>query len=109
MDNDTLVTVGSGNVFADLGLPDPEERLFKAQLTAQIQIAIQHQSLTPAQAAQRMGLTETAVVTLLRGRLTEFTIYQLFHCLNRLGHSIEVRLSPEETDPADARTLLVAA
>lgn len=109
MDNDTTVTLGSGNVFTDLGLPDSEERLFKAQLTAQIQIAIEHQSLTQAQAAQRTGLTEADIAALLCGRLAEFTVYQLFHCLNRLGRSIEVRLSPEATDPADARTLLVAA
>lgn len=108
MDDDFTVTMSSGNVFADLGLPNPEERLFKAQLTAQIQMSIEHQGLTFAQAAQRMGLTETDVETLLRGRLAEFTIYQLFHYLNRLGHRIEVRLSPEETEPDKARTLLVA-
>lgn len=109
MGEDTTITWGSGNVFADFGLPNPEERLFKAQLTAQIQFSIENQGLTQAQAAERMGLEESDVAMLLRGRLGDFSIYQLFHCLNRLGRSIEVRLSPEETEPDQARTLLIAA
>lgn len=88
------ITVSSGNVFADLGLPHPEERLFKAQFAAQIPITLQHQGLTQSQAAERTGLSETQFADLLRG------------CL---GHRIAVRLSPEETDPADARPLLIAA
>lgn len=109
MDEETTVKYGSGNVFADLGLPNAEELLFKAQLTAQIQFAIQRKKLTNAQAAERMGLQENDVAMLLRGRLDSFTIDQLFHCLNRMGRTIEVRLSPEETEPEKARTLLVAA
>lgn len=109
MNEDTPIVRGCGNVFADLGLPHPEERLFKAQLAAQIQIAMQHRGLTQVQAAERTGLSETELADLLRGRLADITLYQLFHCLNRLGHRIEVRLSPEETDPANAQTLLIAA
>lgn len=50
------VTAGSGNVFADIGLPEPEEELTKAQLASQIRQAIKRQRLTQAAAATHMGI-----------------------------------------------------
>ena len=93
------VWVGSGNVFADLGLPDAEERLLKAKLTSEIAQLIEKKGLTQVQAAERMGLDQPKVSRLLRGKLSGFSADRLLTILNRLGHSVEVRISPKERPP----------
>ena len=106
---DTTVWVGSGNVFADLGFPEPEKWLFKAQLTAQIQRLIDAEELSLERAAARVSMSEQELDRLLDGHLGEFSIDCLFQCLNRLGRSIEVRISSEDRQPEDARLTLVMA
>lgn len=98
------VEVGSGNVFADLGFPDAEERLLKANLVFQIAQLIDQKKLTQAKAAERIGLDQPKVSRLLRGNLDGFSADRLFAILNRLGHSIEVRISAKEGAPEKSHT-----
>jgi predicted XRE-type DNA-binding protein len=64
---------GSGNVFADLGLPDPEEALAKAGLARQIVETIDHRGLSQEEAARIMGLDQLKASDLSRGRLAGFS------------------------------------
>jgi predicted XRE-type DNA-binding protein len=64
---------GSGNVFADLGLPDPEEALVKAGLAQGIAETIDRRGLTPEDAAWVMGLDQPKASDILRGRLAGFS------------------------------------
>jgi predicted XRE-type DNA-binding protein len=98
------VEVGSGNVFADLGLADAEELLLKAKLVSKIAQLIEGKGLTQAEAAERMGLDQPKVSRLLRGHLSGFSADRLFSILNRLGHSVEVRISPKERPPEKSHT-----
>jgi predicted XRE-type DNA-binding protein len=107
--NRVEVEESSGNVFADLGLPDPEERLLKAQLAAQIQVFIGQKGLTEAQIAAQLGLDQPKVSKLLRGHLADFSVDRLLLLLNRLGHSVEVRISAEEHEPQDAQVRVLVA
>jgi predicted XRE-type DNA-binding protein len=75
---------GSGNVFADLGLPDPEEALAKAGLAHAIAEAIDRRGLSRAAAARIAGLDEASVNAIVRGRLRAFTQDRLARCLNDL-------------------------
>ncbi len=93
----------SGNVFADLGLPDAEERLLKSQIAVQIRLLVEQKGWTQAQVAERVGLDQPKVSALFRGRLAGFSLDRLFRILNRLGRSVEVRISVEEFAPEDAR------
>lgn len=102
-------TRGSGNVFSDLGLPDADERLLKAQLAVQIRRFIEQKEWTQAEAAGAVGLDQPKVSNLLRGRLAGFSVDRLLNILNRLGHSVEVRISAEEYDPEDAQTLVTVS
>jgi len=77
-------TVGSGNVFADLGLPDPELRLAKANLAIAVSQRIAELGLTQTAAAQLMGLTQHNVSNLVRGRLSGFSLKRLMDCLSAL-------------------------
>ena len=109
MERDVEATLSSGNVFADLGLPNPEERLLKAQLLVQIKRFVAQKGWTQSQAAEAIGLDQPKVSKLLRGRLTEFSVERLLTILNRLGHNVEVRISAEEYVPDEARLLVTVA
>lgn len=102
-------TRSSGNVFADLELPDAEERLLKAQLAAQIRRFIEEKGWTQSKAAEVIGLDQPKVSNLLRGRLAGFSVDRLLNILNRLGHNIEVRISAREYDPKKAQTLVTVS
>jgi predicted XRE-type DNA-binding protein len=92
----------SGNVFADLGLPDPEERLVKAMLSRQIDKQIEARGLTQAQAAELLGITQPDVSNLVRGRLSGWSLERLTRLLNRLGQDVEITVRPAE-NPAQGR------
>ena len=102
--NDDNVEPGSGNVFADLGFRDAEERLLKAKLATKIAQLIEKKGWTQAQTAERTGLDQPKVSHLLRGRLSGFSADRLFAILNRLGHSVEVRISAKERKPEKTHT-----
>jgi len=93
------VEPGSGNVFADLSFRDAEERLLKAKLATKIAQLIEKKGWTQVQTAERTGLDQPKVSHLLRGRLSDFSADRLFAILNRLGHSVEVRISAKERKP----------
>ena len=86
------VTASSGNVFADIGLPQPEEELAKAQLASRIRRVIQQSRLTQAAAAALMGIDQPKVSALLNGRLANFSSERLMRLLTRLGQDIEIVL-----------------
>jgi predicted XRE-type DNA-binding protein len=89
----------TGNVFADLGFEEPEERLFKAELATNIAHVIRKKGWTTAQTAERMSINTTELSRLLRGELFCITAERLFIALNRLGHSVDVRISANERSP----------
>ena len=100
----TKVELGSGNVFADIGLEDAEELLLKAKLVAKFSHLIEKKGLTQAEIAKRTGLDQPKVSRLLRGQLSGFSADRLFAILNRLGHSVEVRISARERSPEKSHT-----
>ena len=86
------VTVSSGNVFADLGVPHPEEELAKAQLASRIREVVRRKHLTQAAAAALMAIDQPKVSALLNGRLTSFSSERLMRLLTRLGQDVEIVL-----------------
>ena len=98
------IETSSGNVFADLGFQDAEERLLKAKLATKIAQLIEKKGLTQAQTAERTALDQPKVSRLLRGQLSGFSADRLFAILNRLGHSVEVRISAKERPPHKSHT-----
>lgn len=88
------VEKSSGNVFADLDLSSPQDRLVKAQLAHQICQAVAARRLTQTKAAQIMGLDQPKVSALMHGKLKGFSVERLFQCLNDLGHEIQIAIHP---------------
>ena len=72
----------SGNVFADLDIPDPDEALAKSQVALEIKKVIKEKKLTQAQAAKILKIDQPKVSLLLRGYLMNFSLERLFRFLN---------------------------
>ena len=89
------VEVGSGNVFKDLGLKNPDELLAKAQLAGQIMDTIDARELTRAAAANILGIDRANVSLIFRGRLEEFSIERLMRFLNVLGCDLRIIVEPK--------------
>jgi predicted XRE-type DNA-binding protein len=87
---ETTVTPGSGNVFADLGVAEPEEELAKAQLASLIRQIIKSRRLTQRAAADVMGVDQPKVSALLNGRLANFSSDRLMRLLTTLGQDVEI-------------------
>ena len=85
MGKTTKVIRGSGNVFADLGLPNPEQELLKAQLTLQIYRIVKQRGLTQAQAGAVLGIKQPHVSALMRNRSGSFSVERLMDFLTALG------------------------
>jgi len=85
---------GSGNVFADLGLPNPEQELLKAHLTLQIYKVIKARGLTQAQAGAVLGIKQPHVSTLMRNRAGNFSIGRLIEFLTALGQDVQITVKP---------------
>ena len=105
-DKELTSTASSGNVFADLGLPDPEDLLAKANLALHIRHAIEVRKLTQKQAAQIMGLDQPKVSSIINGRLDGYSSDRLFKFLNDLGCDVRIVVSEPH---ADSRGRLVLA
>ena len=84
------VYAGSGNVYADLGYPDADEMLVKAQLVSKIAEIIQRRGLTQVEAAKLLGLTQPKVSAMLRGQFRGFSERKLIDCLTSLGRDVQI-------------------
>jgi len=80
----------SGNIYADLGLPDSEEMLVKARLAAKIGEIIKHRHLTQQQAAEILGMPQSKISNMLRGNFRGISESKMIECLNLLGRDIQV-------------------
>lgn len=99
--NEPKVIKSSGNVFADLGVPEPEIALAKAKLAIAITRAIENQRLTQEDAGRITGLDQPRISAITRGHLRGFSIDRLFRALNALGQDIDVSVhSPTGVRPA---------
>ncbi len=99
------VFIGSGNVFADLGLPNPEERQLKAYLSMEIEEAIKSKRLSKKKAALKLGVTQECLAELLEGALSQFSINQLIGYLHCLGRDVTLSASVRVAVPEAKETI----
>jgi predicted XRE-type DNA-binding protein len=84
------VSRGSGNVFRDLGLKNPEELLAKTKLASRIVQILEKQKLSQTQAAGLLGIDQPKVSQLYRGRLDDFSLERLMRFLTTLHQDIRI-------------------
>ena len=75
-------------MFADLGLPDPDMTLKKAELAAKIAERIDTNGWSQTKAAAMMAIDQPKVSAIIRGRLKDFSLERLITCLERLGQPV---------------------
>jgi len=90
----TEVEAGSGNVFADLGLPNADKLEIKSGLVIEITKAVRKLGLTQQDVAKRMGITQPKLSGMMRGDFSNLSERKLMDCLNRLGYDIEIKVKP---------------
>jgi predicted XRE-type DNA-binding protein len=90
-DTERLETqAGSSNVYRDLGFPDAEEMLVKAQLVSKIRDIIRSKGLTQVEAAKILGLPQPKLSGILRGQFRGVSDRKLIDCLTSLGRDVEI-------------------
>ncbi|MBI5274342.1 MAG: XRE family transcriptional regulator [Chlamydiales bacterium] len=104
------VLKSSGNVFADLDLPDAEERLAKHELAHRIEKVIRRKRFTQAKAAKVLGISQPKVSALLNGKIAGFSIERLLKFLMALDQDVEIRIKPKPSRvKRRARTHILSA
>jgi len=98
----------SGNVFADLGLPNSEERLVKSKLAAALQRSIAEMGLTQTAAAALTGIPQPKLSKILRGRFEGVSETYITEGLRKLGHDVEIRVKPRHQGVGATRVLEAA-
>ena len=89
-----MIEMGSGNVFADLGLPDPQERQLRVQLAVRLNDLPQAEGLTQAAAAKLLGIAQPHVSELKNYKLGRFSSERLLHCITFLNRDVEIYIRP---------------
>ena len=97
------IVEGSGNVFADLDLPDAEGLLLKGKLTLQLHHRVQDLGLTQTQAAKQLDISQPEVCRLMKGRFTGFSAERLIALLNALEMDVEIVVRPRPQKQAARR------
>ncbi len=108
------IETGSGNVFKDLGLADPDERQLRVQLAVRLNDLLQAEGLTQAAAAKLLGMAQPHVSELKNYKLSRFSSERLLHCITLLNRDVEIFIRPRanvEGEKADkgAGTVMVWA
>jgi len=103
------VEEGSGNVFADLGFPEAEELLAKAELASRIGRIVKGRHLTQAEAATVLDTTQPNVSNIMRGRIDGFSMERLIRFLNALDRDVEIVIKRRPRSRPVARTIVATA
>ena len=88
------VFVGGENVFADIGLPNADEHLIKAQLVYKIDRLMKARKLRQVDAAKLFGVKQPDVSNMLRGDFRQFSVERLLRFLVALGQDVEIVVKP---------------
>jgi len=105
---DTDIIRGAGNVFADLGLPDANERQTKTRLALALNRIIKDQALKQVEAARLLGVPQPKVSALVNYRLDGFSVEKLMVFIVALGRDVEIVVRPRRGE-APARVVVLEA
>lgn len=93
--DDTTIRRGTTNVFADLGFPNPDTHLLKAQLMSRVQDTIEDRKLTQTEAARLTGVSQPDLSRMLRGHFRDISVERIMRMLTRLGCEVDIVVKPQ--------------
>ncbi len=100
---------GSGNVFADIGVSNPERVLARARIMSWITTILRERRLTQQQASKILGIPQSKVSCLMNGKLKMFSLDHLFELLNALDSDVEIIIRPKTAVERFATTQVLMA
>ena len=100
---------GTTNVYADLGDPDADEMLVKAQLATKIGEIIKRRRLTQTEAAEIVGIPQPKLSAMLRGQFRGISATKMLACLTRLGRDVKIVVGPARRRAGEAHIEVVSA
>ena len=100
---------GSGNVFADIGVSNPERVLARARVMFRIAEILRERGLTQQRASKLLGIPQSKVSCLMNGKLHMFSLDHLFELLNALDSDVEIIIKPKGKEERIATTNIVLA
>ncbi len=92
----TEVYEGSTNIFAEIGVPEPETHLLKAKFVAEILRMVRKRQLTQSAAGELMGISQPEVSRLFRGHFREYSVERLMGFLTAFDRDVEIVLKTSE-------------
>jgi predicted XRE-type DNA-binding protein len=101
--NSDAVVPGSGNVFADLGLRDAEEKQTRVRLAVAINQIIESRLLSQTEAARVLDVNQPKISALMNYRLDGFSVERLLHFLNALDRDVEIVIRRKPRSRRSAR------
>ena len=99
------VEVGSGNIFADLGLPEADTHFLKAQIVSEIYRLTSERKLTQAEAGKLMGITQPEVSRMFKGRFREYSVDRLMGFLTSFDRDVEIVVKPHKESGRGGRII----
>jgi predicted XRE-type DNA-binding protein len=102
------IEIGGGNVYADLGRPDAEQMLVKAQLAVKIGEIVKRRKLMQSQAAEIVGISQPKLSGLLRGQFRGISEAKMMDCLAKLGRDVRIVVGPARRGAKEGKVRVVA-
>ena len=99
------VEVGSGNIFADLGLPDADDMLLKSTIVIELRRLIQERKLTQTAAAKLIGIGQADLSKILRGHFRGYSEARLLRMLTAFDQDVEITTRPHRKRGAAGRII----
>lgn len=90
------VEVGSGNIFADLGLPDADTHFLKAQIVSELYRLANERTLTQAQMGKQIGISQPEVSRMFKGHFREYSVERLIEFLTSFDRDVEIVVRPHK-------------
>jgi predicted XRE-type DNA-binding protein len=90
------IEAGSGNIFADLGLPDADNHFLKAQIVSEIYRLAGALKFTQAQTGKRLGISQPEVSRLFKGNFREYSVERLMAFMTNFDRDVEIVVRPHK-------------
>ncbi len=103
------IEMGSGNIFADLGLPDAETHFLKAQIVSELYRVTKQRKLTQTQAGKRMGISQPEVSRMFKGNFREYSVERLMEFVTAFDRDVEIVVRPHRKAGKPGRITFVPA